>query len=246
MKIFIGSFLTIAIGAFVSFAQSGPAPKQSVADKPAVVISSDPTELAKATLVAHGGDKLKKMRSLVLKGAADLTFNGQAVPGAFSTVVSGEKYYFEIVTAIQQLKQTFDGVQTHSSLPGISLPPVTSLGFPLLPKVGDTGYAITALPDVSKKRKGFRMTTPEGFYTDFIINEKTGQIKSYESKWMVESREITTSVEIDEFQTVEGLVVPKKYAQRFDLGPITAYANFNAKTVMVNSPIEDAAFAIGK
>ena len=91
------------------------------------------------------------------------------------------------------------------------------------------------------------MTTPEGFYTDFFVNEKTGLLKSYESKWMDDqNRAITTSVEIDEFQTVDGLVVPKKYAQRFDLGPITAYANFNAKTVLINSPIEDTAFSISK
>ena len=246
MKNFMGSFLILTVCTIVSFAQGGPAPKQPMADKSAVVIPSDPTELAKVTLAAHGGDKLKKMRSLLVKGAADLTFNGQAIPGVFSTAVSGEKYYFEIVTAIQALKQTFDGVQTNSSLPGISLPPVTSLGFPLLPKIGVTGYAITPLPDTAKKRKGFRITTPEGFYTDFLVNEKTGQIKSYESKWMNDDRAVTTSVEIDEFMSVDGLVVPKKYSQRFDLGPITAYANFNAKTVLVNSTIEDAAFAIGK
>ncbi|MFT3744718.1 MAG: hypothetical protein QM785_10570 [Pyrinomonadaceae bacterium] len=245
MKIFFGSTLLIASLAVGAHAQAGTTVKQTVPDK--TTASTDPADIAKTTLAVHGGDKLKKMNTLLLKGAADLTFNGQAVPGAFSTAISGEKYYFEITTAIQSLKQSYDGVQTSSSLPGFSLPPVTSLGFPLLRKVGDKGYVVTALPDAAKKKKGFRITTPEGFYTDFFVNEKTGQLKSYESKWMDEqNRAITTSVEIDEFQTVDGIVVPKKYAQRFDLGPITAYANFNAKTVTINSTIEDSAFAIGK
>ncbi len=244
MKSYFRSTLLIAAFAVGVYAQPALTPKQPVQVKTAVV-AADPTELANATLAIHGGDKLKKMNSLVLKGAADLTFNGQAVPGAFSTAISGEKYYFEITTAIQSLKQIFDGTQTYSSIPGFSLPPVTSLGFPLLRQIGEKGYLIGSLPEGAKKKKGFRITTPAGFYTDFFINEKTGQLKGYESKWMDEAnRAITTSVEIDESQTVDGLIVPKKYAQRFDLGPITAYANFNAKTVLVNSAIEDSAFTI--
>jgi len=230
-------------------AQPASGVKQAVAEKrgPEAPAAVTPVELAAAVQAAHGGEKLKKLRSLVLKGSADLSFNGQAVPGAFSTVISGEKYYFEIVTAIQQLKQTFDGQQTYSSIPGFSLPPVTSLGFPLLCKIGDAVYPISVLPEGSKKRKGFRVTTPEGFYTDFFVHEKTGQIKGYESQWLDGgNRAITTSVEIDEFQTVDGLIVPKKYSQRFVLGPITAYANFNAKSVLVNTKIEDAAFVIPK
>ncbi len=248
MKKYFGCFVIITVLSLNGVAQHNSASKPAASTKSVVAsVPVTPLDLAKATLAAHGGDKLKKMRSLIMKGSADLSFNGQSLPGAFSTAISGEKYYFEIVTAIQQLKQTFDGQYTFSSIPGITLPPVTSLGFPLLPKVGETGYIVAALPDGSKKRKGFRITTQEGFYTDFYINEKTGQIKTYESKWTdASNRAITTSVEIDEFVTVEGIVVPKRYAQRFDLGPITAYANFKTNDVKVNSTIEDAAFAIPK
>ena len=165
-------------------------------------------------------------------------------PEFFSTAISGDKYYFEINSAVQSLKQIYDGRQTYSSIPGFSLPPLTSLGFPLLVKIGDAGYLITALGDDKKKRKGFRMTTPEGFYTDFFVDEKTSQIKGYESRYEVNGGVVTTSVEIDEFQIVEGLVVPKKYSQRFDLGQVTAYANFKTKVILVNSPIDDDAFTI--
>jgi hypothetical protein len=243
MKIVI-LILLVSISLFAQEGTSkGPVASKSTAGSAAALVPSD---LAKAVLAAHGGDKLKKMQTLLVKGSVDVSVQGQAMPGAFSTAVSGEKYYFEIVTAMQQLKQVFDGRETSSSLQGFSLPPVTSLGFPLLTKVGDNGYEIAALPEGSKKKKGFRMTTPEGFYTDFFVDEKTSQIKGYEAKWITGNQTISTSVEIDEFLTVEGVAVPKKYAQRFDLGPLTAYANFKAKDIKINSKIEDSAFAIGK
>jgi len=205
------------------------------------------TDIAKATLAAHGGEKLKKLQALVTKGSADLTFMGQAMPGAFSTAVSGEKYYFELTSAVQSLKQIYDGRETYSSIQGFALPPVTSLGFPVLQRIGDPGYKISELGELLKKKKrGFRITTPEGYYTDFFVDEKTSQIKGYESSYEVGDRVVTTSVEVDEMQTVEGLVVPKKYSQRFDLGQITAYANFKAKEILVNPTMDAGAFTIPK
>jgi hypothetical protein len=212
----------------------------------AKVVDSTPLDLAKATLAAHGGDKLKNMKTLVMKGSLDMNVFNQVTPAAFSVAINGEKYSFEINNPIQPMKQTFDGTQTFSTIQGFQLPPVTSLGFPLLPKVGVDGYVVTALADAKKKRKGFRITSPDGFYTDFFIDEKTNQIKGYESSYVVREREVTTSVEIDEFQTVDGIVVPKKYSQRFDLGSITAYANFKTKDILVNAPIDDSVFTIPK
>ena len=210
MKKLIGSLTIVYLFALASFAQPGTAPKTGAADKSAAAAPNAAMDTAKLVLAAHGGDKLRKLTSFVQKGSADLTFMGQAIPGAFSMAFSGEKYYFEITSAVQSLKQIYDGNQTYSSLPGFSLPPITSLGFPLLPRIGDTGYVISALVEDKKKRKGFRMTTPEGFYTDFYVDEKTNQIKGYESKYDVNGTMISTSVEIDEFQTVDGIVVPKK------------------------------------
>ena len=108
------------------------------------------------------------------------------IPAAMALVARIE----QIVSAVQQLKQVYDGKNTYSSIQGFSLPPVTSLGFPLLPRVGDKGYAISAL-DGKKKQRGFRITTPEGFYTDFIVDEKTNQIKGYESAYDVGGRIVT-------------------------------------------------------
>jgi hypothetical protein len=196
---------------------------------------------AKAALAAHGGDKLKKMKSIAIKGSADLNVFGQQIPAAFSTAISGDKYYFEINSPMQSLKQVYDGKETYSSLQGFSLPPITSLGFPLLVKIGDADHPVTEL--VGKKKTGFRVTTPQGFYTDFFIDEKTGRIKGYESTYLVGNRDVTTSVEIDENLETDGILVPVKYSQRFDLGQMTAYASFKAKTVLINSTIDDSAFA---
>jgi len=237
-KTYIGVTALVLFLAVTGLSQSTASPKPAAPENALM-------DMAKATVAAHGGDKLKQMKTLVMKGSVDLNINGQTVPAAFSTVFSGEKYYFEITSPFQQLKQVFDGRSTYSSLQGFALPPMTSLGFPLLPKVGEAGYSVSAIGDKEKKKKGFRVTTPEGFYTDFYTNEKTNQIKGYDSSFETGGGQVvTTSVEIDEFQTVEGLLVPKKYSQRFDLGPITAYVNFKAKEILVNSPISDSVFAM--
>lgn len=238
--------LVLCASTLAAFSQPGESSKSSAPTK----ISSGDTssaDIAKATLAAHGGDKLKQLKTLVLKGSADLTFMGQALPGGFSIAVSGDKYRFELTTAVQSLKQICNGSETYSSIEGFALPPVTSLGFPVLQRIGDAGYKVSELGELlRKKKRGFRITTPEGYYTDFFVDEKTSQIKGYESSYEVGGRVVTTSVEVDEFQTVEGLVVPKKYSQRFDLGQITAYANFKTKEIFVNSQMDNDAFAIPK
>jgi|CXWL01.1.fsa_nt_gi hypothetical protein len=246
MKSSIVLFVILLVFSATAFSQNGSGPKQPAPEKPAGASATASMDVARATLAAHGGDKLRKLNSLVVKGSVDLNTMGQAMPGAFSTAFSGEKYFFDINSAMQQLKQVYDGRETFSSIAGFSLPPVTSVGFPILSKVGDTSYVVAALPETAKKRKGFRITAPDGFYTDFYVDEKTSQIKGYDSAFEIGGRVVTTSVDVDEFLTVDGIVVPKKYSQRFDLGPITAYANFKAKEILVNSKIEDSAFAIPK
>ena len=201
----------------------------------------DFNETAKATFLAHGGEKLKSIKTLVVKGSVDVSVQNNVLPGGFSTVIAGDKYMLDIQTAFQSIKQTYDGDHTISSLPGMTLPPVTTLGFPLLMRYGDNGYLVSALPD-GKKGYGFRLSAPDGFYTDFWVDEKTNLLKKYESAYEMNGRTFTTSIEIDKIRVVEGVSVPEKYSQRFDLGQLTAYANFKAKDILFNSPIDDAVF----
>ena len=241
MKLVLATVLAVFLLTVVSAGQSkGPEVK--------VVPGTDPESVAKAAFQAHGGEKLKTLKTLVVRGSVDVTSSAfsQAIAGGFSTVISGKKYILDIQTPFQSLKQVFDGGNTVSSIPGITLPPVTSLGFPMLPRLGDSGFVVSALPEGKKKQKGFRLTAPDGFYTDFFVDEKTNLIKGYESAYEIGSRKFTTAIEIDKNRVVDGLTIPEKYAQRFDLGGMTAYSSFKAKEILVNSAIDDAVFAAGK
>lgn len=206
-------------------------------------------ELAKLALAAHGGDKLKTMKTLVVRGSVDITTSAitQSIPATFVTIFSGDKYRFEIANPFQPLKQVFDGITTSSTIRGgFTLPPINRLGFPLLPHVGQQGFVITSLPESKAKKKGFRLTSPEGLYTDFYLDEKTNQIKGYDSTYEIQGRSVTTSVEIDKYRVVDGITIPEKYAQRFDTEQLTIYANFKAKDIVVNSEITDSIFSLAE
>ena len=202
--------------------------------------------LAKLALNAHGGEKLRAMKSLIVRGSVDVTtsaFN-QAIPATFVVIFAKEKYRFEILNPFQPIKQVFDGVNTSTTIRGgMTLPPINRLGLPVLPMIGETGFIITPLPSEKKKKMGFRMTSPEGYYTDFYLDEKTNQIKGYDSSYDINGRKVTTSVEVDKMRVVDGVLVPERYVQRFDTEQVTVYANFKAKEILVNTEIADDVFS---
>lgn len=202
--------------------------------------------LAKLAFQAHGGEKLRAMKNLVVRGTGDVTtsaFN-QALPITFVVVLAREKYRFEIVHPVQQFKQASDGVNTSTSIHGFTLPPINRLGLPLLQMVGEKGFEITALPPERKKKRGFRMTSPDGYYTDFYLDEKTNQIKGYDSSYDVYGRRYTTSVEVDKVRVVAGIVVPERYAQRIETEQMIIYASFKAKEILVDSEIDNGIFVL--
>ncbi len=256
MKKIIISAAAVCSAALVAnsaFSQTnGKSGKSTQKNKPVVVsVSKDtkaatPLELAKTTLAAHGGDKFKNMKTLVVRGTADVSGSPtMTFPATFATIYAGEKYRLEISTPFQPFKQTYDGQQTSSSLRDFELPPLNRLGLPLLQHLGDKDFTISALSEKSKKN-GFRITAPEGFYTDFFVDEKTGTVKSYESSYKIRGRNITTSVDIDKLREVEGVKIPERYAQRFETGQLTIYADFKAKEILVNSMVADDVFSISK
>lgn len=206
-----------------------------------------PLELAKSALLAHGGDKFKNMKTLVVTGTADVSGSpSMTFPAPFVMTYAGDKYRLEISTPFVQFKQIYDGQQTYSSAGEINLPPINRLGMPLLPRMEEKDFVVSALPDTKKKKIGFRITSPEGFYTDFYIDEKTGQVKGYEASYEINGRTVTTAVEIDKLREVEGVVIPERYAQRFETGNLTVYANFKAKNIAVNAAVADDVFVMGK
>jgi len=240
--------LTLVFAASVS-AQTDKNKKPAEKGKSAVanVKVASPLDLAKAALFAHGGDKFKGMKTLVVSGTADVSGSPtMTFPAPFVMTYSGDKYRLEMTTPFFLFKQIYDGQQTFSSAGEVTLPPINRLGLPLLPKIEEKDYVVAALPDAKKKKTGFRITSPEGYYTDFFIDEKTGQVKSYEASYEFNGRTITTAVEIDKLREVEGVKVPEKYAQRFETGNLTVYANFKAKDILVNSVVADDVFVMGK
>jgi hypothetical protein len=245
MNKFLIAALGVSLFTAVAFGQDKGGPKAPVQNAgPAKTFAAE-LELAKLALAAHGGDKLKGMKTLVVRGSVDVTTSaiGQAIPASFITIFAGDKYRIEIANPFQPLKQVFDGTQTTSSLRGgFTLPPINRLGLPLLPHLGEHGFIITSLPVDKKKKKGFRMTSPEGLYTDFYLDEKTNQITGYDSIYQIDGRSVTTSVEIDKSRIVDGVTIPEKYSQRFDTAQLTIYANFKAKDILINSEVKDTIF----
>lgn len=244
MKKLIAAAATIfTIASFAVAQKDGPA---KTATPPPAAANDTAVDLAKAALTAHGGEKLKSVKTIVMKGSVDLNVSNQIMPGTFSVAVSGEKYYFEITSVVQSLKQVFDGQQTYSSIPGFMLPPVNNVGFLVLTRIGDPGYLVKPYADGKKKGYGFRIVSPDGYFTDFLVEEKTGRVKGFESAYELSNgRVITTSAVIDELAPVNGLLLPKKYSQRFDLGgQISAYASFKAKDILIDPEMAADAFAI--
>lgn len=204
--------------------------------------------LAKLAVEAHGGEKLRAMKTLIMRGSVDVTVSAfnQKIPATFSAIFAKEKYRFEILHPLQPIKQVYDGVNMSTTVRGgMTLPPITRLGFPVLPMVGQPGFVITPLPAEKKKKKGFRMTSPEGYSTDFYLDETTNQIKGYDASFDTNGRQVTTSVEIDKLRVVDGISVPEKYVQRFDTEQMTVYAEFKTKDILVNTEVADDVFSLG-
>lgn len=244
MKILTIFLFVLAVSFSISAQDKKPVEPKEKDRNTASKTTVSPLETAKLALTAHGGDKFKKMKTLIVRGTADVSGSPTTTfPATFATVYAGDKYRLEISNPFQPFKQVYDGKETYSSVDNFYLPPINRLGLPLLQKIETEGFSVAALPEKNKK-KGFRITSPEGYYTDFFIDEKTNQVKGYEASYDYNGRKITTSVEIDKMRDVNGVIVPERYAQRFDTGQLTIYANFKAKEILVDTEVADDVFTM--
>lgn len=215
--------------------------------QPAAAVSADGMSaaqtLAKAAFEAHGGEKLSTVTSLTMTGSVDITssaFN-QAFPATFAQVFSGEKYRLEVNGGVMNFLQVFDGVNTFTvPSQGFQLPPINRIGFALLQRFGQPGFVVSELDDT--KKNGFRITSPEAYFTDFYTDKKTNRIKGYDSSYTVAGRAVTTVVEINKYEENTGIVVPSKFAQRFDVSGMTIYAVFKSKEISINGEVSDDLF----
>lgn len=136
---------------------------------PPITAKSTPLELARASLLALGGDKFKNLKSMMLVGDVNvyMAAMAQSMPAKFVMVTVGDKVRIDVNAGMYKLKQVFDGRQSSSSMPGLELPPASKFGLTVLAKYDQPGYTVSALPD-KKKLRGFRIVDGDGNATDFI------------------------------------------------------------------------------
>ena len=221
-------------------AKAGDTP--SAAPAVAITSTTSPTDLARAAVVAQGGDKFRNLESIVLRGSVDLygPNSTQSVPGGFVLANAGDKMRMEVdARPLFTFKQIFDGQQSYSSLPGAEMPPSSKFGMRVLAKFDQPGYAVTALPD-KKKLRGFRIVDSDGNATDFYLDPATGRVMSYTFAF----NGYNFGTENRKFKEVDGVLVPSSFTQRIEMPQGAAFAEFNAKDIKVNQKLGDDAFAI--
>ena len=246
MKSFL--FVSLLICAALVQAQeqksAAPANGAPAAAAPAVVITAEstPVELAKAAFIAQGGDKLRNVQNVVVRGSVQLypPNSVQSIPGSFSLVTAGLKLRLDIdARPAVVFKQIYDGQNSYSSMPNVEMPPLTKYGLSALSRYDQQGYQITALPN-KKKQRAFRLVDPDGYTTDFYIDPTSGRVMSF----MLYYQGITLGTEHSKFKDVEGLLVPSSFSQKFEMPMGAFFAEFNAKEIKINQPLADDAFAI--
>jgi hypothetical protein len=209
---------------------------------PVITANTTPLELARAALVAQGGDKFKNLKSMILFGSADLYApnSTNSIPGKFYMVTVGDKVRIEIdARPIFNFKQIYDGQQSFSSMPGVQMPPASKFGLPVLTKYDQPGYTVSALPD-KKKLRGFRIVDAEGNTTDFFIDPVTARVMQYLTPY----NGYIFGTENLKFREVEGVLIPINFSQRLEMTQGAFFAEYKVKDVKLNQPVGDDVFVM--
>jgi hypothetical protein len=207
-----------------------------------ITATTSPLDLARAALIAQGGEKFRNMKSLVLIGSVDLYApnSAQSLPGKFAIVnAAGDRVRIEIQSPAFMFRQIYDGQQGYSSIRGMELPPPSKFGLTLLSKFEQPGYTVTALPD-KKKQRGFRITDAEGNATDFYVDASTGRVMTY----LIPYEGYTFGVEHTTLKEYEGVLIPYAFTQRLETPQGAFFAEYKVKTVKLNEPLGDDVFVI--
>lgn len=231
----------IGVGAQTDAKKTGTNDKGTTAT-PAITATTTPLDIARAALIAQGGEKYRNLKSIVLKGSVDLygPNTTQSIPGGFVIVIAGEKTRMEVdARPAVSFKMIYDGQRTYSSLPNVDMPSPTKFGMGMLVKFDQDGYAVTAIPD-KKKHRGFRITDSEGSVTDFYVDPASGRIMSF----MIPYSGYTFGTENKKFKDFEGVLVATSFTQRLEMPQGAFFADYSVKDAKLNQPIGDDVFAI--
>ncbi len=229
-------------GAAKSNASTSTPATNTIAAAPAITANSTPLELARAALAAQGGEKFKNLKSMMLIGSADLypPNSAQSVPGKFVMVTAGDKVRIDIdASPIFKFKQVFDGQQSYSSIPGVTMPPASKFGPQVLAKFDQPGYTVSALTD-KKKLRGFRIVDADGNTTDFYLDPATGRVMLY----LIPYNGYTFGIENSKFKEVDGVLIPFSFSQRLETPQGAFFAEYKVKDAKLNQPVADDVFVI--
>ena len=239
-------FFAVALAQEPNAAKSGSTSTTPATDTippaPAISANSTPLELARAALAAQGGDKFKNLKSMMLVGSANLYApnSAQSVPGKFVMVTAGDKVRIDIdASPIFKFKQVYDGQQSYSSIPGVTMPPASKYGLPVLAKFDQPGYTVSAIPD-KKKLRGFRVVDAEGNTTDFYVDLTTARVMQY----LIPYNGYMFGTENSKLTPVEGVLIPFSFSQRLETPQGAFFAEYKVKDVKLNQPISDDVFTI--
>ena len=209
---------------------------------PPITANSTPLELARAALAAQGGDKFKNLKSMMLVGSANLYApnSAQSVPGSFVMVTAGDKVRIDIdASPIFKFKQVYDGQQSYSSIPGVTMPPASKFGLLVLAKFDQPGYTVSAIPD-KKKLRGFRVVDADGNTTDFYLDPATARVMQY----IIPYNGYMFGTEQSKLTPVDGVLIPFSFSQRLETPQGAFFAEYKVKEVRLNQPIGDDVFMI--
>lgn len=239
------SICLVGFGATICAQENGSAKTSApAAAAPAVVITpeSTPMDLAKAAFTAQGGEKFRAVQNIMLRGSASLYApnSSQSIPGSFSLITANDKLRVEIdARPVFVFKQIYDGQQSYTSMPGVELPPLSKFGMGVLSKFDQPGYKVSAIPN-KKKLRGFRISDPEGYTTDFYIDATNGRVMEFSLTY----NNYTFGTANDKFKEFEGVLVATNFSQRFEMAQGAFFAEYNVKEVKFNQALGEDVFAI--
>ncbi|MFZ0063673.1 MAG: hypothetical protein WAL47_16695 [Pyrinomonadaceae bacterium] len=250
MKFKLSLLIVLSLCSVNGFAQgetgaAAAAGSTAASGKPAtsaITATTAPLDLARAALAAHGGDKFKAVKSMILRGSVDLYApnSTQPRPGGFIIVTAGDKARVEIdASPIIAFKQIDDGERSYSSLPNVQLPPLGRFGMNVLGKIDQPGFTVTAIPD-KKKQRGFRIADADGYATDFYIDPANGRVMSF----LINYNGYVFGTEHKKFKDVEGVLIPSNFSQRLEMTQGAFFADYNVKDIKLNNPLGDDVFAM--
>jgi hypothetical protein len=233
LALFLSFMLTVRVCAQQSANTGG---------KDKITATTPPADLARIALRAHGGDKFRSAKTIIIRGSVDfyLPNSVQALPGEFLIIMAGERFRQEVRAApFFNARVISDGQRLYSSVRLFSVPPPNKFGMIVLTRYDQPGYSVTALPD-QKKRRAFRITDPGGNVTNFYVDQSTGRVMSYDVLY----NGATHTVAHEKFKELGGVLVPHSFKQSLSTPQGTFYADYKVKQASVNQAVNDNMFAI--